>query len=53
LKNIGCDSAKSVLALSRQELIRRSDLEEETVDEVLKVLAAEFEEDDAKKEEEE
>ena len=53
LKNIGCDSAKSVLALSRQELIRRSDLEEETVDEVLKVLAAEFEEDDTKKEEEE
>jgi len=53
LKNIGCDSAKSVLALSRQELIRRSDLEEETVDEVLKVLAAEFEEEDPKKEEEE
>jgi len=53
LKNIGCDSAISVLALSRQELIRRSDLEEETVDEVLKVLAAEFEEEDTKKEEEE
>jgi len=53
LKNIGCDSAKSVLALSRQELIRRSDLEEETVDEVLKVLAAEFEEEEPKKEEEE
>ena len=45
LKNIGCDSAKSVLELSREELIRRSDLEEETVDEVLKVLAAEFEEE--------
>jgi N utilization substance protein A len=43
LKNIGCDTARSVLALSREELIRRSDLEEETVDEVLRVLAAEFE----------
>lgn len=43
LKNIGCDTARSVLALNREELIRRSDLEEETVDEVLKVLASEFE----------
>jgi N utilization substance protein A len=43
LKNIGCDTARSVLALSREELIRRSDLEEETVDELLRVLAAEFE----------
>jgi N utilization substance protein A len=43
LKNIGCDPARSVLALSREELIRRSDLEEETVDEVLRVLASEFE----------
>jgi N utilization substance protein A len=43
LKNIGCDTARSVLALSREELIRRSDLEEETVDEVLRVLASEFE----------
>jgi N utilization substance protein A len=45
LKNIGCDTAKSVLALNREELIRRSDLEEETVDEVLKILASEFDED--------
>ncbi|MBK8624241.1 MAG: transcription termination/antitermination protein NusA [Saprospiraceae bacterium] len=45
LKNIGCDTAKSVLALNREELIRRSDLEEETVDEVLKVLASEFEDE--------
>jgi len=44
LKNIGCDTAKSVLALSREELIRRSDLEEETVDDVLGILKAEFEE---------
>jgi N utilization substance protein A len=45
LKNIGCDTAKSVLALNREELIRRSDLEEETVDEVLKILASEFEDE--------
>ncbi|MDR2978862.1 MAG: transcription termination factor NusA [Bacteroidales bacterium] len=31
-KNIGCDTAKSVLALTREELIQRTDLEEETVD---------------------
>ena len=43
LKSIGCDTAKSVLTISRDDLIRRSDLEEETIDEVLKVLAAEFE----------
>jgi N utilization substance protein A len=43
LKNIGCDTARSVLALSRDELIRRTDLEEETVDELLRVLASEFE----------
>jgi len=42
LKSIGCDTAKSVLAIPREELISRSDLEEETVDEVLKVLASEF-----------
>ena len=44
LKNIGCDTAKSVLALSRDELIRRSDLEEETVDELINILKAEFDE---------
>ena len=43
LKGIGCDTAKNVLALTREELIQRSDLEEETVDEVLAVLKAEFE----------
>jgi N utilization substance protein A len=43
LKGIGCDTAKSVLDLSREELIRRSDLEEETVAELVKVLASEFE----------
>ncbi len=44
LKSIGCDTAKSVLAIPREELIRRSDLEEETVDDVLRVIKAEFEE---------
>lgn len=42
LKNIGCDTAKSVLELDRDELIRRADLEEETVDEVLRILKDEF-----------
>lgn len=45
LKEIGCDTAKSVLALNREELIRRSDLEEETIDEILRILASEFEDD--------
>jgi N utilization substance protein A len=43
LKAIGCDTAKSVLDLDRDELIRRSDLEDETIDEVIKILKAEFE----------
>ena len=45
LKGIGCDTAKSVLNLSKDELIRRTDLEEETVDEILKILKSEFEEE--------
>ncbi|MDH3651773.1 MAG: transcription termination factor NusA [Saprospiraceae bacterium] len=45
LKNIGCDTARSVLNLSKEELERRTDLEEETIDEILKILASEFEED--------
>lgn len=45
LKGIGCDTARSVLTLSKDELIRRTDLEDETVDEVLRILNAEFEED--------
>ena len=45
LKNIGCDTAKSVLQLSKQELVRRTDLEEETIEEVLKILEDEFKED--------
>ena len=43
LKAIGCDTARSVLELSKDELLRRTDLEEETVTEVLGILAAEFE----------
>lgn len=43
LKRIGLDTAKSVLNLSREELVRRTDLEEETVDSVMGVLKKEFE----------
>ena len=43
LKKIGCKTAKSVLARSREELIDKADLEEDTVDEVLDILRAEFE----------
>lgn len=43
LKAIGCDTAKNVLALSREDLITRTDLEEETIDEVRRILRAEFE----------
>lgn len=44
LKKIGCDTARSVMELSRQELLRRTDLEEETIEEVIAVLQSEFEE---------
>ena len=43
LKNIGCDTAKSVLELSTEELVKRTDLEEETVTEVKAILQSEFE----------
>jgi N utilization substance protein A len=43
LKGIGCDTAKNVLNIPRNELIKRTDLEEETIDNVLKVLKTEFE----------
>jgi len=48
LKAIGCDTAKSVLQLSKEELVRRTDLEEETINEVVKILQAEFEHDEKK-----
>ena len=44
LKGLGCATAKSVLALPRETLIEKADLEENTVDEVLAILKAEFEE---------
>ena len=43
LKAVGCDTAKSVLELTREDLIKRTDLEEETVDEVLRIINSEFE----------
>lgn len=43
LKAIGCDTAKSVLELSVEELVNRTDLEEETINEVMKILKTEFE----------
>ena len=43
LKGIGCDTAKSVLELSSEELVRRTELEEETVKEIMSILKAEFE----------
>ena len=43
LKAIGCDTAKNVLSLSREDLIQRTDLEEETIDEVPRIFKTEFE----------
>lgn len=43
LKSIGCDTAKSVLALTPDELVKRTDLEEETIKEVISILQSEFE----------
>ncbi len=43
LKAIGCDTAKSVLNLSVEDLVKRTDLEEETIAELVNVLKAEFE----------
>lgn len=43
LKRVGCDTARSVLDLSVEELERRTDLEKETIEDVRKVLQAEFE----------
>jgi N utilization substance protein A len=44
LKGIGCDTARDVLNLKAEEIIRRSDLEEETVHEIIRILSSEFEE---------
>ncbi len=43
LKRIGCDTAKSVLALSVDDLVNRTELEKETAEEVIRILKAEFE----------
>ena len=43
LKKVGLDTAKSVLNLTAAELVKRSDLEEETVGEIYKILGQEFE----------
>jgi len=43
LKAIGCDTAKSVLEISPEQLVQRTDLEQETIDEVFRILRAEFE----------
>lgn len=43
LKRVGLDTAKSVLALSVDDLVRRTDLEENTIHEIIQVLQAEFE----------
>ncbi len=43
LKAIGCDTAKSVLNLSIEDLVKRTDLEEETIRDVISILKSEFE----------
>ena len=43
LKTIGCDTAKSVLEISIDELVSRTDLEKKTINEVIKIIKAEFE----------
>ncbi|WP_161889166.1 transcription termination factor NusA [Pontibacter russatus] len=46
LRRIGLDTAKSVLAVSKEDLLRRTELEEETIDDVLSILREELEEED-------
>jgi len=46
LQAIGCDTAKSVLALSPEDIAKRADLEDETVEEVLEILRSEFEDEE-------
>ena len=45
LQAIGCDTAKSVLALNPADIASRADLEDETVEEVFSILKSEFEEE--------
>jgi N utilization substance protein A len=53
LKGIGCDTARDVLAIPKEELEERTDLESETIDNVLKVLKAEFEDEEEQQGQEE
>ena len=46
LQAIGCDTAKSVLALSAEDIAKRADLEDETVEEILEILRSEFEDEE-------
>ena len=46
LKAAGLDTAKAVLAVNKDELIKRTDLEEETIDDVIRILEAEFADDE-------
>ena len=46
LQSIGCDTAKSVLALSAADIAKRADLEDETVEEIIDILRAEFEDEE-------
>ena len=43
LKGIGCDTARSVLELSVEDLVKRTDLEQETIEEIRNILKSEFE----------
>jgi transcription termination/antitermination protein NusA len=43
LKSIGCDTARAVLDIPKEDLVKRTDLEEETVNEVIRILKEEFE----------
>ena len=43
LKSIGCDTAKAVLEIGIEDLVKRTDLEKETIEEVFRILKAEFE----------
>ena len=43
LKSIGCDTARDVIKLDKADLVKRTDLEEETIDDVIRILKEEFE----------
>jgi len=47
LKAIGCDTAKSVLALTKDDLLRRTELDEKVIEKVFTILNTEFEEEES------